>query len=320
MKSLAKLALVRYPSEVPAELRGGIVTIGNFDGVHLGHEHLVKALALHGHGAPVSVVSFYPHPIQVLSGNKTEPRPITSIREKVERFADLGVSLLYLIHFTRELALMSARRFIEEILVKKLGAQILVVGEDVAIGRGREGNLAFLRDVLPAYGIELKVVSQLQLDGIRPSSRTIRRRLADGQIEQAQALLGRPYSISGRVCHGDKRGRDLGFPTANIALRGRHIPKRGVYACRVKVDGEYYKAVANIGVRPTFNGVGERLEVHIIDFPAASLYSKRILVHFLSFIRDEKKFASLEELKMQVAADREVAQMLVQLPEGDLGR
>lgn len=310
MISPKRSVLVRYPGAIPPELQGGVATVGNFDGVHLGHEHLVRALVAHGHGAPSAVVTFYPHPIKVLTGS-AEPRPISTIREKTERFGGLGVSLLYLIHFTRAVANMTARQFIEEVFIKRLAIKMLVVGEDVAIGKGREGNLEFLRRELPAYGIRLEVVPQLQIASTRPSSRTIRTLLAAGQMEQAQVLLGEPYTISARVGHGDKRGGQLGFPTANVAFGSRLVPKRGVYACRVMVDGKPYKAVANVGVRPTFSGSGERLEVHILDFPSHSLYSKRLVITFRAFLREERRFSSPDELKVQIQADIHAARALL---------
>lgn len=310
MTTHVRSVLVRYPGNIPPELQGGVATVGNFDGVHLGHEHLVRALKAHGHGAPSAVITFYPHPIKVLTGS-SEPMPISTIREKAERFGGLGVSLLYLIHFTRAVAQMTARQFIEEVLVKRLAIKVLVVGEDVAIGKGREGNLEFLRRELPAYNIRLEVVPQLQIDGVRPSSRTIRTLLAAGEMEQASVLLGEPYTICARVGHGDKRGAQLGFPTANVAFGCRLVPKRGVYACRVVVQGVTYKAVANVGVRPTFSGSGERLEVHILDFPSQSLYSKRLVITFLAFLREEKRFSSVEELRAQIKSDIDAARELI---------
>jgi riboflavin kinase/FMN adenylyltransferase len=310
MTASKRITLVRYPGNIPPELRGGVATVGNFDGVHLGHEHLVRALITHGHGGPATVVTFYPHPIKVLTGS-SEPRAISSIREKAERFCSLGVSLLYLVHFTKALSQMSAQQFIEEIFVKRLAIKGLVVGEDVAIGKGREGTLTYLQRELPKYNIQLHVVPQLQIAGVRPGSRTIRALLEQGEMEKAHVLLGEPFTISARVGHGDKRGSQLGFPTANVAFNRRLTPKRGVYACRVVVDGVEYQAVANVGIRPTFNGVGERLEVHILDFPGQSLYARRLTVKFLSFLRDEKKFGSLDELKEQIQNDIQAARALL---------
>lgn len=294
--------LLRYPAPVPAHLRGGIVTLGNFDGVHLGHRHVIEALHQAGKGLPVVVVSFYPHPVRVLRGDK-EPRALSSLREKRERFGELGISLLYGIHFTRAFSLVSARDFIEQVLVKALDAKILVVGEDVAVGHKREGNLGYLQTELPKYGIALHVVPQFLSQGERPSSRRIRELLSGGDVRAASALLGAPFTVSARVGHGDKRGQKIGFPTANVMCGMRLLPKRGVYACRVRVGDDDFDGVANIGVRPTFDGVGERLEVHILNQHFESLYGKRLHVSFIDRLRDEKKFNSLEELTSQIKLD-----------------
>ena len=294
--------LLRYPAPVPAHLRGGVVTLGNFDGVHLGHRYVIEALRQVGHGLPVVVVSFYPHPVRVLRGDK-EPRALSSLREKRERFGELGIQLLYGIHFTRAFSLVSAKDFIEQVLVNALGAKILVVGEDVAVGHKREGNLGYLQTELPKYGIALHVVPKFLSHGERPSSRRIRELLVAGDVRGASALLGDPFTVSARVGHGDKRGQKIGFPTANVMCGTRLLPKRGVYACRVRVGDDEFDGVANIGVRPTFNGVGERLEVHILNQHFDSLYGERLHVSFIERLRDEKKFNSLEELTSQIKND-----------------
>jgi riboflavin kinase/FMN adenylyltransferase len=225
------------------------------------------------------------------------------LREKRERFGEFGVQLVYGIHFTKSFSKVTAREFIERVLVEALDAKALVVGEDVAIGHNREGNLGYLQTELPKYGIALHVVPKLLSDGERPSSRRIRHLLSDGDVRGAAKLLGAPFTISARVGHGDKRGQKIGFPTANVMSGNRLLPKRGVYAVRVQLGDETFSAVANIGVRPTFGGVGERLEVHILNHSFQSLYGKRLHVSFVDRLRDEKKFNSLEELKEQIKVD-----------------
>jgi len=294
--------LLRFPAPVPARLKGGVVTLGNFDGIHLGHRHVIKALTEVGGARPRVVVSFYPHPVRVLKGD-TEPRALSSFREKWEQLGDLGIELLYGIHFTKKFSKVTAKEFIERVLVDALGATMLVVGEDVAIGHNREGNLAYLQGVLPSYGIQLHVVPKLLEDGERPSSRSIRASLQSGDVRRAATLLGTPFTISARVGHGDKRGRQIGFPTANIMCGTRLLPKRGVYACQVNIEGRDYEGVANIGLRPTFNGTGERLEVHILDQHFPSLYGRRLHVSFIDRLRDELKFNSVDDLKAQIARD-----------------
>ena len=294
--------LLRFPAQVPARLKGGAVALGNFDGVHLGHRHVINALVDVAGDLPRGVVSFYPHPVRVLRGDR-EPRALSSFREKWEQLGELGIELLYGIHFTKEFSMVTAREFIERVLVDALGAKILVVGEDVAIGHNREGDLKHLERVLPSYGIGLHVVPKLLERGERPSSRRIRVLLLTGDVEGAATLLGAPFTISARVGHGDKRGRQIGFPTANVMCGARLLPKRGVYACRVNVEGKDYDGVANIGLRPTFNGSGERLEVHILNEHFPSLYGRRLHVSFMHRLRDELKFHSVEELKAQIAQD-----------------
>jgi riboflavin kinase/FMN adenylyltransferase len=297
-------ALYRYPVVLPARFRGGVVALGNFDGVHRGHQHVISQLLSVAEGRPTVVVSFYPHPVRVLRGGD-EPRALSSLREKRDRLGELGVGLLYGIHFTKPFSKISASDFIEDVLVRSLGAKALVVGEDVAIGFQREGNLEFLRRELPRHNISLHVVPTFEFNKERPSSRRIRELLFAGDVAGASRLIGSAFTVSARVGHGDKRGRTIGFPTANVASRKRLLPKRGVYSCKVLYEGRSYPAVANIGIRPTFNGQGERLEVHIIGEVFDSLYGKRLHVSFIDRIRDEKKFSSIDELKAQI--DRDIA-------------
>ena len=302
MSITARAQLMRYPQEVPARLRGGAVAIGNFDGVHRGHERVLSTLCHVAGESPTVVVSFYPHPIRVLKP-EAQLKYISSVREKAERCGALGVDLVYFVHFSRAVAEMSADAFIEHVLVRSLGAAHLVVGEDVGIGKGRQGNLVFLRQVLPSYGITLHVVPKLEVEGSKAGSRKIRELIERGEVAAAAELIGEPFTISARVGHGDKRGSVIGFPTANIAVANRLIPKRGVYACRVRIAGASYKAVANIGIRPTFNGSGLRLEVHILDFEPRSLYGTRIHVAFIARLREEQRFDSIEALSRQIALD-----------------
>lgn len=310
MNDEKRARLARYPRPLPKQWRGGVVAIGNFDGVHLGHERVLDAARLAANGSPTVALSFYPHPIKVLRGG-SEPRCLSSVREKAQRLAELSVDILYLVHFTKSFARMSAAQFIDDVLVRALGASAVVVGEDVAVGHNREGDREFLARELPKRGITLHIVPRFELDGTRPGSRAIRSLVEEGNVRAAARLLGVPFVLSARVGHGDKRGSALGFPTANIAVGGRLIPKRGVYACRVQVLGKTYDAVANIGIRPTFSGLGERLEVHLLDFPAQSLYGKRMAVHFMERLRDEKRFGSADELRAQIAADIDSAKKIL---------
>lgn len=306
----SRARLARYPRALPQKWRGGAVAIGNFDGVHLGHEQVARVLARVARERPRVALSFYPHPIRVLRGGD-EPRCLSSVREKAERLAQLGVQVLYLVHFTKQFSRMEAAQFLDDVLVRALGAADVVVGEDVAVGRDREGGLEYLARELPKRGIRLHVVPRFELDGVRPGSRAVRSLVEGGEVAAAARLIGEPFTISARVGHGDKRGTTIGFPTANITVPHRLIPKRGVYACLVEVLGQRYEAVANIGVRPTFDGDRERLEVHILDFSGGSLYGKRMHVSFVARLRDETRFSSVDELRAQIAADITLARGLL---------
>jgi riboflavin kinase/FMN adenylyltransferase len=308
MSTHDRALMMRYPQRVPESLRGGVATIGNFDGVHKGHQRVLQQVRAIAGDRPAVVVSFYPHPIRVLRP-EAGLRYISSVREKAERCGALGADLLYFVHFTRMISQMSAVDFIDKILVGALGISDLVVGEDVRVGRAREGTLEFLKDQLPKRGITLHVVEKLEIEGSKAGSRKIRELIGEGLVEEAQELIGEPFTISARVGHGDKRGSVLGFPTANIAVGSRLIPRRGVYACAVSIEDKKFAAVANIGVRPTFNGSGERLEVHILDFPPRSLYGIRMHVGFVARLRDEQRFESIEELKIQIARDVQAARV-----------
>jgi len=302
--------LARFPRVLPQQWRGGAVAIGNFDGVHLGHARVFEVLREVARERPRLALSFYPHPVRVLRGAQ-DLLYLSSVREKAERVADLGVQVLYLVHFTKDFARLSAAEFIDQVLVKALGAAAVVVGEDVSVGRARQGTREYLARELPVRGIELCIVPRFEIHGVRPGSREVRSLVAEGRVAEAANLIGEPFTISARVGHGDKRGTSIGFPTANIAVRNRLIPKRGVYACRVEVDGLRYDAVANIGIRPTFNGQGERLEVHLLDYAAHSLYGKRMHVSFIERLREEKRFSSIDELRSQIAADITAARALL---------
>jgi len=306
MSNPVRAPMMRYPQVAPEPFRGGAATIGSFDGVHRGHERVLEQLRMVAADAPAVVISFYPHPLRVLKRDSSL-RYISSVREKAERCGELGATLLYYVHFTKQISEMTASEFIQAVLVRSLGVRHLVVGEDVAVGKNREGTLEYLAKALPAYGITLHVVPKLEIHGVKAGSRKIRELIERGEVAEASALIGAPFTLSARVGHGDKRGSKIGFPTANIAVGTRLIPRRGVYACRVRIEGKMYSAVANIGVRPTFNGSGERLEVHILDFPARSLYGVRMHVSFIDRLRDERRFQSIESLQSQISSDIQAA-------------
>jgi riboflavin kinase/FMN adenylyltransferase len=295
---------------VPQHLQKGTGTIGNFDGLHLGHKSLFGKIREVSTDGPKVAVSFYPHPASVVSNAGRVPL-LTALREKVALLSHEGVDLLYLVHFTPSLAKLSANQFIDQVLVSKLNITHLVVGEDAAVGKAREGNIPFLMEELPKKGIQLTVVPHLKRDGVRPSSRHIRSLLGEGKVSEANELLGRFYTVVGRVIHGAGRGKKIGIPTANLALPRRMIPSNGVYASILSVGGAFYPAVTNVGTRPTFDGEGVSVETHVMNLDGApadlNLYGKRVVLRFLSQVRDEKKFSGAPELVQQIRNDSEVA-------------
>ncbi len=308
-------AMHSFPSwrGLPPEARGGAVALGNFDGVHLGHAQLIHAAHAARPDAPLAVLTFEPHPRELFRPDDP-PFHLTLPPARAALLAGLGVRHVYELPFDRAFSEMEAEAFVAEVLHAGLGARHLVCGADFAFGHRRGGDVAFLAARAEALEIGLTIVPPLTDEAGPLSSSRIRRLLQDGYPERAALLLGRHWAIEGVVAHGDKRGRTLGFPTANVAL-GRHLePARGVYAVRVTTpDGEVHDGVANIGRRPTVNaGLESRLEVNLFDF-AGDLYGATISVALLAFLRAERKFDGLDELRAQIAADSAEARRLLDL-------
>jgi riboflavin kinase/FMN adenylyltransferase len=300
---------------LPAAARHASVALGNFDGVHLGHAHVIRAAHAARPDAPLAVLSFEPHPRQLFRPDDP-PFRLTLSAERGQGRRALGVAILYELNFDREFSLMSADMFVQDVLHEALGARHLVCGPDFAFGHRRGGDVGLLGQRAEALGIGFTAVTPLDDSGGTISATRIRRLLQDGYPERATSELGRPWAIRGVVAHGEKRGRTIGFPTANIAL-GQHLePARGVYAVRVTLpSGEVVSGVANIGRRPTVNdGTESRLEVNLFDF-TGDLYGAELSVALLAFLRGERKFASFEELRGQIVADAaEARRILDHLP------
>ncbi len=300
--------------QIKEPFKRAVITIGNFDGVHIGHQALFhevieKAEAIDGTSV---AMTFEPHPIRVLKQNNHPPL-ITLYEQKAELIERTGIDVLICIPFTLEFAALSAEDFIKELLVQKIGMRAIVVGKDYSFGKNREGNIEMLRSYAPQYGFEVIVagwVKSARAMEDRISSTRIRELISDGLMEQAEKMLGRSYQIRGRVVTGrDRGGKLLGIPTANINLSDELCPKTGIYAVTVEFNGQKYKGVANIGYSPTFNDHQFTVEVHILDFND-NIYGKKIRVNFIKRIRDEKKFSSISELidqiKLDIAAGREI--------------
>ncbi|MDP3088382.1 MAG: bifunctional riboflavin kinase/FAD synthetase [Methylotenera sp.] len=272
------------------------LTIGNFDGMHLGHQALLRQLTETAKKLNISsaVMTFEPHPREFFAPESAPPR-LSSIREKLEYFAEAGIEKTYVCRFNRRLAGLTPQEFMQTILRNSLNANSILVGEDFRFGAMRAGSIV---DFIEAK-FNLISLPQIDLNAVRVSSTRVRNALAAGDLQMAQLLLNRPYSISGKVVHGAKRGRQLGFPTANVHMRHERPALTGVYA--VKLDG--LNSVANLGMRPTISGVSKlMLEVHVIDFNK-NLYGKHVHVEFFHKIRDEIKFDDLDALKAQIAKD-----------------
>lgn len=301
------MELIRGLEALDDRHHGCVATIGNFDGIHLGHQAILSRLGewKHALGLPATVISFEPLPREYFGGRVNVPR-LTSLREKIELLRGLGVDRLLFLRFNEELAGLEAEAFVENILVAGLAVKHLVIGDDFRFGRGRGGDQAILERLGHTRGFGVSDAPTVTVDGGRVSSTRIRAALAAGDLELSQRLLGRPYRLSGRVMHGDGRGRLLGFPTANLAVRPR-VALSGVYAVDVRLDAEKsVPGIANLGRRPTVGGESARLEVHLLDF-SGNLYRRRLEVSFLHKLRDERRFDSLEKLTSQIHVDREQA-------------
>jgi riboflavin kinase/FMN adenylyltransferase len=293
-----------------------VATIGNFDGVHVGHRAVFQRLLDQGRalGLPATVITFEPQAMEYFAPDAAPPR-LTRLREKLAAIEACGIQQVMLLEFGPKLADMRARDFVRELLVDGLAIRYLLVGDDFRFGRGREGDFELLRVMGKAHGFAVADLHTITHGDERVSSTRIREALARGDLDLARHLLGRPYRICGRVGHGDKRGRTIGFPTANINLHRRVSPLRGVYVVVVEGVAEGARpGVANIGVRPTVGGEPRYLlEVHLFDF-SGDLYGRHAEVEFRLKLRDERKFGSFDELKTQIRRDSLAARTYLGLP------
>ncbi len=302
------MQFVRGLHNLKSEHRNCALTIGNFDGVHLGHQALLGLLSekARENNIPACLMSFDPLPHEYFSKNKPVPR-LTSARERYASIAELDDSLrpdmLLILHFDDTLAQLSAEEFVSQVLVDALAVKAVVIGDDFRFGKNRKGDYDYLKAAGDRYGFEVLALSTHSVDNMRVSSTGIRQALLENRLSDAERMLGRCYRICGRVAHGDKRGRTIGFPTANIRLNRPAIPLSGVYAatlCSAELGD--VSGIANIGKRPTVDGVRDQLEVHLFDFEK-DIYGMNVCVSFHHKIRDEKKFESFELLRQQIELD-----------------
>jgi riboflavin kinase/FMN adenylyltransferase len=309
MKIFDRLENIRQP------FANAVITIGNFDGVHIGHQALFhevieKAEALNG---TAIAMTFEPHPMRVLKQNNHPPL-ITLYEQKKELIERSGIDVLICVPFTKQFAALTAEAFIKDLLIKKIGMKAIIVGKDYTFGKNREGNLAVLQSYAAQMGYEVIVAEWIKAIRNAPdriSSTRVRNLVMAGEIETARKMLGRHYQIRGLVVKGrDRGGKLLGIPTANINLQDELCPKTGIYAVTVEYQQRLYRGVANIGYSPTFNDNEFTVEVHILDFDE-HIYDRKIRVNFIERIRDEKKFGGIDELKSQIHQDIKAARKIL---------
>jgi riboflavin kinase/FMN adenylyltransferase len=301
-----------HDQPIPDELCGAIIALGNFDGFHLGHQAVVGRAVQRGahERRPVIVATFDPHPVRHFKPD-TPPFRLTTLDQRQRLFGQAGADAMLVFNFGAELASTTAEDFVAGILADRFGAAGVVTGEDFTFGKGRGGNAQVLRDLGAQHGIGAETVEAVVLEGNRISSGLVREALQAGDPATATAMMTRPFAIQGAVIHGDKRGRELGWPTANLELCNYLRPKYGIYAVRVMLDdGSEHPGVASLGVRPTFDPPKELLEAVLFDFDG-DLYGRTIEVALHAYLRPEMKFDSLEALKAQMDADAEGARSLL---------
>lgn len=310
---------VEHPMEVPlakvfrhhytGELRQPVIcTLGKFDGLHQGHQLILQRMreALAKGGGTSVAVLFWPHPLSILKGVRV--RRIQSLREQIQSLSGFGIQNILLLRFSQKLSFIAADDFLESYLIKMLKVSCLIVGEDAAVGYNRKGNTDYMRRYLELKGVHFEVVKHEACSaGLKIGSGAVRSAIAGGNTEEILRQLGRYYTIGGRVIQGDRRGSQIGFPTANLHTRDQLLPAYGVYITVTQFDGVEWPSITNVGVRPTVDGQKESVETHILGFPNEPLYGKRLRVGFVKKIRDEIKFDNLELLVQQISRDVEQA-------------
>ncbi len=291
-------------------IKNAVVTIGTFDGVHLGHQEILRRiteLAKINNGE-TALVTFWPHPRFVLNPDDDSLKLLSTFEEKATLLESIGIDHLIKVKFTKEFSQWTSEKFVQEILISALHTQKLVIGYDHHFGKNREGSFEHLKEHSVRFGFTVEEIPRQDIESVGISSTKIRKAIDEGKVEKAADFLGRPYEVMGTVIPGDKIGRTLGFPTANIKTDASYklIPADGTYAVKVKVNERTYPAMLNIGVRPTVDGKEKRMEAHLFEFDQ-SIYNEKVTVLFIKKLRDEKKFDSKEALTAQLAKDKKQA-------------
>ncbi|GGZ11833.1 bifunctional riboflavin kinase/FAD synthetase [Shewanella fodinae] len=306
------MELIRGIHNIQTRHRGCVLTIGNFDGVHRGHAEVIANLVKKARQLelPATLMTFEPQPQELFAGQNA-PARISLLRDKIALLAELGVDRLLCVRFDKKFAQLPPEQFIESLLVDKLGVRYLVVGDDFCFGQQRRGNFDMLKQAGEQHGFAVVNTDSFLVGDQRVSSTMVRDALAKGNLELTRRLLGHPFTLSGRVVHGQQLGRTLGFPTANIALKRQVVPVRGVFAVRLSWPGSTpFDGVANVGFRPTVKGQNCLLEVNLFDF-SGDLYGQRVEVELVAKIRDEKPFHSLDALQKQIMNDADKVKALL---------
>ncbi len=306
------MRIVRGLKNFNERLPNPVLTLGNFDGVHLGHQAIFKkvierARAINGTSI---VFTFEPHPLKVLAPERS-PRMLNTFHGKMKLFAEAGIEIVICANFTRTFAEQHPEDFARDVLLKQIGVREVYVGYDYAFGKGREGSIESLKEMGRAFGFEVGIVEAVQVNDIVVSSSVIRDLISSGRVEEAATLLGRMYTIEGEVVHGSHRGKTLGFPTANLKIVNELIPSHGVYAVLAQVEDQSVKSVASIGIRPTFDAGPVSIEVYLFEFHK-ELYGKGMEISFVKRLRGEEKFPNADALVQQIRKDVQDAQAALQ--------
>ncbi len=308
------MQLIRGLHNLVRPLPGCVATIGNFDGLHLGHQHVINQLKAVAEikDLPAVVIVFEPQPVEFFAPDKA-PLRLSRLRDKIIRFSQVGIDYLLCLQFDQKFADLSAEQFVQQILIEKLNIRHLVIGDDFRFGKNRKGDFAYLQACGQQTGFEVENTHTLMIDNQRVSSTRIRQCIATNDFAGARQLLDRPYTLSGKIAHGRKLGRELGFPTINLKMGTRPIAVNGIFAVLVKgLDNRVLRGVASIGTRPTVNGSTVILEVYILNF-SEQIYGRCVDVEILHKIRNEEKYDSLDILKQQIERDIEDAKNYFEL-------
>jgi len=305
------MEIIRGLHNLQPKHHGNVVTIGNFDGLHLGHQAIINQLKKRAsqHQLPATLITFHPNPQDFFSGKNTTST-LTHFHDKIHLLQRYGIDRVVCVPFTKALAELSANDFIEQILVQRLQTKHLVIGDDFRFGKNRLGDFHLLQKYGQKSAFQVEKTTTYQIEDQRVSSSMVRQTLTEANLPKASALLGRPFYISGKICHGDKRGRTIGFPTANIRLKQQMAPTNGVYAVKITGLEKNQFGVANLGLRPTVDGHLYLLEIHLFDFKQ-DIYGQRIHIYFEHFIRPEQKFDGLTALVAQITQDTDTARNLL---------